>query len=55
MKVPDCCVKCRNLCSEFDEYGPPGYYCRLNIFLPTTKNSCKRKPKQKEAAEKEDK
>lgn len=44
-KKPECCKGCRHFewdTYDSDGYGPVYYYCRLNIFLPTKKQTCKK-------------
>jgi hypothetical protein len=39
--LPKCCRGCVHLDSEsMDEYSPPYFYCNLNRFLPTKKQTC---------------
>lgn len=46
--IPECCKGCIELDSDSkDEYSPYGYYCCKNLFLPTRKQTCKRKPVEK--------
>jgi hypothetical protein len=43
-EVSDCCKLCTHLDSDTlsIDYGPWYYFCDLNIFLPTRKQSCKK-------------
>lgn len=39
--IPKCCKKCTRLDSEYNEYNDNTYYyCSINIFFPTKKQSC---------------
>ncbi len=49
--IPDCCCDCSELNSDFENdscYCSPFYYCGLNLFMPTKKQTCKKKPIKKE-------
>jgi len=42
-EIPDCCKKCQNLEDDWSEYSLSTiYYCMLNIWFPTKKQSCKK-------------
>jgi len=44
---PKCCIGCPKFdWDSKDEYSPSYYYCELNLFLPTNKQTCKRKPNE---------
>ena len=42
--APKCCHLCRNIATDGDWDGlyEPFYYCKIGVFLPTKKQSCKR-------------
>ena len=48
--IPDCCKNCIRLDSDYSEWHETTYwYCRLNLFFPTKKQTCKKqKPAQAE-------
>ena len=41
---PSCCRKCKHCDVETGELGEEigAWYCELNIYLPTTKGTCKK-------------
>jgi len=43
MKLPKCCIGCKYIDYEIEDYKPPVYYCWLNVFLPFKKEKCKRR------------
>ena len=44
INLPQCCKKCKHLDSDSkDEYSPPVYFCLKNLFMPTVKQTCKKK------------
>jgi len=41
--VPNCCLGCDNLESDYSEMtDTTWYFCRLNLIFPVKKNNCKK-------------